>query len=249
MNILCISCLKVNSQIVKFGWINYEVLRSEKCHCFHSLQFYMNLCRIGTLIIFQSYYFLTPLEVKCLNFFWFLILQFNENFPLSLKLSWWLCFTLYPVCHSRLRRRKHWATPLLIGCGPPARSYADNADSTEMIKDLGNLWEAEHRILNVWTSCQNFIVIRNWTKKKECGRISTRFIFLRFLNELKSLRRLKNFKFPWEKNINLWSILGSGPLCDVLGINYTWASTTLSSFSWSIVTFILKFFAPLVQIL
>lgn len=132
-----------------------------------------------------------------------LILQLNENFPLSLKLSWWLCFTLYPVCHSRLKGRKHWTTPLLIGCGPPPGSYADNADSTEMVKDLGNLWGAEYRILNVWTTCQNFIVIRSWTKKKECGclelgRISIWFIFLlRFLNGLNSLR-LKNFKLICE---------------------------------------------------
>ena len=75
-----------------------------------------------------------------------LILQLNENVPLSLNIqlvfekhtqALWLCFTLHPVCYSRLERRKPWATPLLIGYGTPPWFCADTAGSAEMIKGFG----------------------------------------------------------------------------------------------------------------
>lgn len=184
----------------------------------------MNLCRVGThvfkalnILWFQSCYFLTPLKEKCFKLFgfsyslasWkispFIIFQYAFEKDTH---AVWLCFTLHPVCHSRLERKWHQGTPFLPSCGTAPLFDADTADSAEMIKGSGNLWGEEHRILSVWTTCQNFKVIRSWAKKKECGclelgRISMWCIFLLrfFLSGMNSLRKLKTLSSIGRKKI------------------------------------------------
>jgi hypothetical protein len=160
---------------------------------------YTNLCKVSTLktpdhvfkilnfLWFESCHFLTPLKIKCLpTSFWYL--WFFSLIKLSSFIKFQLVFEETPQlcgCDSlcilsasfglkegSMRLLQSWLAIVLL-----PGSVLAQLTGPRWLKDLGNLWRAKHGFLNVWTTCQNFIVIRSWVKKKQSdclqlGRIS-----------------------------------------------------------------------------